>query len=288
MVTSRYILHDFLGFILLFFGGILLLTACGGRTDKQGYVVMDSTSLTDTTQIFLEQPKEDNFVASKTTDNYFSDFIYLFTQNKKFQQARIDFPLSHQKQNGAKTQIQPQKWQFTSLHAGMGIYTVFFSDEAELALEQSNALKQVKMQWFYMNQKFVKEYLFNKQEGCWKLHELREYPTQKYQDAEFIDFYWNFANDSVFQSEHLAHEIVFTTADEENGYEALTGTIEAEQWPMFCPELPKHTFTNIDYGQDLRDDDQRIVALEEYSSSFLTMLFFRHTDEGWKLFKIQE
>lgn len=248
----------------------------------------------------LEKAKKDTVLASdslteeavedvpvpKSADEYFNDFIYSFTSNRRYQYSRIVFPLPYDR-FGEKRSLDRKEWSFSRMHNENVIYTVFFDKESSLDLEKSRKVDEVTIEWFFMKKKYVQDFFFSRIDGKWKLRRMSEYGLENYPDKEFVLFYQRFATDSLFQENHLSAEIFISVPDPDDDFETMTGTIGKEQWEAFKPELPRDVFTNIRYGQSLGGKKHRVVAIEGSSNGFLTLLFFKKTDGEWKLYKLK-
>lgn len=222
----------------------------------------------------------------KSADEYFNDFIYSFTSNRRYQYSRIVFPLPYDR-FGEKRYLSRKEWKFSKMHNENVVYTVFFDKESSLDLEKSRKVDEVTIEWFYMRKNCVQDFFFSRIDGKWKLRRMSEYGLENYPDKEFILFYQRFATDSLFQENHLFAEISVSVPDPDDDFETMTGTIGKEQWEAFKPELPGDVFTNIRYGQNLSEKKHRVVAVEGSSNGFLTLLFFKKMDGEWKLYKLK-
>lgn len=267
----------------------LLVVSCqsGGRSASDGLVQSDS-GVPDT--MLQDVVSTDTMVAEvvvpKNADEYFNDFIYSFTTNRRYQFSRVVFPLPYYR-DGSKTFMQRSQWEFSRMHTESPVYTVIFDRESSLSLEKSCSVEKVVIEWFFMLTGRVQDYCFSRREGIWKLREVKEYPLAQHPDSGFVSFYQKFATDTIYQYRHLAEDIIVSMPDPDDGFETLNGSIGPDQWPMFRPELPRDVFTNIQYGQCVDSKNQRVLAIEGSSNEFLMLLFFRHTDRGWQLYKIK-
>lgn len=265
----------------------MLANCAGGKKGDVSAFVADSTQNdSDSIQQDSIDSIVENTAVPKAADEYFNDFIYSFTTSHRYQYARINFPLPRIHGNDT-TFIQKKKWRFTPLHTRESIFTVFFDSKRSLNLEKDKKVEKVSIEWFYMKQNRVETFCFGKENSQWKLQAITEKPLKSYHDAAFISFYQRFATDSAFQNEHLSSEISFTAPDPDDEFEHMSGVIDSEQWPSFCPELPQDVFTNIEYGQKLKMKNRRVVALEGSSNGFQCLLFFRKSGNNWKLYRLE-
>ena len=287
-MKSNWIANGF-SLSLWFFLMLMLFSACKrtGSSGSDGKNDLDSmgtdSALVVDTMVSVEV--EDTFVP-KSADEYFNDFIYSFTSNRKYQYSRIVFPLPCNK-FGKKTYLERKQWNFSKMHNKNAIYTVFFDKEKSLDLEKSQKVDKVFIEWFFVKKGYVQDFFFSRVDGIWKLRQISEYGLNQYADKDFVLFYQQFASDSLFQAAHLSEEINVSVPDPDDDFETMTGTIESEQWPFFRPELPKDVFTNIRYGQTLSDKKHRVVAIEGSSNGFLTLLFFKKVGNEWRLYKLK-
>lgn len=269
-------------FLAYFAGSCQRTSAPQSQGDSS--VVTDSALLMDSVDIDSAE-----FEASvpKRADEFFNDFIYSFTTNRRYQMERIVFPLPYER-NGRRSMISRSQWHYDRLHTSEEFYTVFFDRESSLELEKSQAVSQVTIEYIDMISELVKNYFFSRDNDQWMLRKVSEYNIDDYYDRDFILFFERFVSDSLFQQAHLASKIEISMEDSEDEFETMTGTIEAEQWFSFCPELPQEKFYNVNYGQPLDNKRHRVVALEGFSNGFLSLLFFRlHEDKGWILYKLK-
>lgn len=220
-------------------------------------------------------------------DVYFNDFIYSFTSNPHYQMERIAFPLVYEK-NGKQTMITRSQWRYNRLYTRDEYYTVFFDKESSLDLEKSQEVSEVTIEYLDMISEVVKNYYFSRLKGQWMLRKIWEEHIDDYYDRDFVLFFERFVSDSIYQAANLVSNIEISMADPDDEFETLSGTIEAEQWFSFRPELPQDRFYNVNYGQKVENKKHRMVALEGSSNGFLSLLFFRyHEEKGWLMYKLK-
>src|SRR5574344_343963 len=222
----------------------------------------------------------------KAADEYFNDFIYSFTTNRKYQFSRVLFPLTCT-EYGKTTYLKSSQWKFTKLHTKDAIYTVFFDKKSSLELEKDKNIAEVKIEYFKMPQRQVRRYQFKKTADRWMLVQIEDFSLRDYKDHEFIEFYQRFASDTMFQMNHVKSPLSIRVIDPDDEFEKMDGVLDAEQWPSFRPELPVNGFTNIDYGQTLKFRNRRIVALEGSSNGFLSLLYFEKENGQWFLYRFE-
>lgn len=224
---------------------------------------------------------------SARADGFFNDFIYTFMTNRRFQTERIAFPLPCYDGKDGKALLKKEDWKYSRLYLNLDFLTVFLDDKSSFRLMKSGDLNEVTLEWFDMPRDLVRDYCFKRRDGRWMMTEIRKFPVDNHRDADFINFYQHFATDSVFQMAHLAPTIHFVTEDTDEEFEEISGMLDADQWPAFRPELPANVFTNIDYGQTDKMGEHRVVLIQGISDSFLNVLYFRRSDNGWTLYRYE-
>ena len=266
---------------------LLTLSCAGGKKgDVNAFVSDSSDTVRDSMKMDSVDSVMDATPVPKAADEFFNDFIFSYTTSRRYQFARTVFPLPFI-HGGDTTYIPRNKWKFTRLHTREAVFTVFFDAKKSLDLQKDRKVSVVKIEWFFMKTRKVHDLFFSKLNGEWRLRSVTEYPLDNYHDKDFITFYQRFATDSAYQREHLNSEITFNAPDPEDDFERMEGVITGEQWPSFCPELPRDVFTNIEYGQKMKLSKRRVVALEGSSNGFQCLLFFRRAGNGWTLYRLE-
>lgn len=271
-----------LSMLMLFFA----VQSCSDKKTIAPESVQDSLSTPDSSK----EDSIDSIIEAtpipKAADEYFNDFIYSFTTSRRYQFARIEFPLPYE-HKGITTIIDESKWKFTRLHLKDSMYSVFFNNRKDLNLEKSKKITKVTIQWFFMKKSTVQSFCFSKLNGEWKLLKIADQPLAEYKDKEFICFYQRFAADSIYQMRHIDAQISIKVPDPDDEFEEMNGEINSVQWPSFRPEMPKDVFTNIDYGQKMKNSKSRVLAIEGSSNGFICLLFFHKAKGQWMLYRLE-
>lgn len=282
--------------LIFLFSALLLLGACSGGKGGNGEGA-DSLgdSLMDTIPPVPED-KEDPLVADvkvpKAADGVFYDFINAFCLSSKYQKQRIVFPLKLVA-GGHTRLIEERNWHFSRLHYNQDVYTVFFPNNSALDLEKDARIKKVTVQWFDAKKGLASYFNFDKMDGQWMLTSINEHPWDEDADADFLTFYHNFAASSEFRAQHIAETITYDGVDPDNDDEfeadpVMNRKIPASQWnDDLVPVLPADKFSNIDFGQRLTEDGERMVSVETPSSGFTCRLYFSKDGQSWQLHKIE-
>lgn len=268
---------------------LCFLSACGNKKAKIDPFeslteLMDSVKH-DTAKVNFAQEAELMPVPSKA-DETFDDFIYTFATDKKMQQQRVLFPLPFYNDD-TPSKIEKSKWKHDNLYTKQDYYTLLFDREQDMELVQDTSLISVQFEWIYMKTSMAKKYYFEKKKGAWMLEAINLYPIKDGGNGQFIDFFYKFANDSVYQSEHLKDPLTFVTTDPDDDFAIMESILELNQWPAFRPLLPTDRLTNINYGQQL-NDDSRSKILEIKGNGYSNTLYFQRTGDKWELYKFED
>ncbi len=274
---------------------VLLLAGCGGgqnRVNTPDNIDDDSLTAIARESIKLSEEEErDELIAQEplpqSADELFDDFIFNFASNKRLQMERITFPLLVN--SGAKKEyIQPEKWQMEHFFMHQGEYTLMLDREEQMELMQDTALIDVALEKIFLDESFVRQYLFSRASGRWMLTEIRNQTLPRNANAQFIAFYQHFATDSVFQRESLAEEIVFQGPDPDDDFSEMEGVITPDFWDAFSPELPQRILFNIVYAPADPQSQQKILVIRGISNGLEQMLTFRMQQGRWVLVKLVE
>lgn len=220
-------------------------------------------------------------------DELFADFIYSYTTNRSFQFRRTDFPLRKYENGKFAGTVDRIDWKFEKLYYKHSLHIIILDGEKDLNNLISLRPDTVRVEWLRFSKKKCKQYVFARENGCWRMNRINYSSIDKHPDADFLKFYERFAADSVFQSEHLNEMIDFITFDEDNHYNKIEGIIESDQWPAFHPELPAYDIFNIDYGLKLKNQNVRVVSVRGNSNGMSSMFKFVRHKGRWKLVKFE-
>ncbi|MGN0087374.1 MAG: DUF4348 domain-containing protein [Alloprevotella sp.] len=266
--------HSLLLFILL----MTIPLACRQSKPEEPAKTQPDTlaadTAADTTAVSEPEPPA-------VADGLFDDFIYNFMRNRKFQQERIKFPLEVAV-DGTVKHVRPEEWTFDRLYARKEYYTMIFADERSVGCEKDTSLSHVVVEWVYLRQKRVKEYDFLKHRGQWRLEKIVEHAFHHNANADFYDFLNRFVNDEAYQQAHIAETFHFKTYDYDN-FQEIEGTVTADQWPDYRPELPQGVITNINYGQSYENTHTRVLVLSSMSGGMSCTLTFKKIKGMWLL-----
>lgn len=228
-------------------------------------------------------------------DSYFEDFIYQFGVDEEFQRRRIAFPLPVYRGDSI-SYYQKNDWSHDSLVSHLPYYSIIFDDRAEYSMMQDSTTHFIHLDYYDAKHEYCRSYYFKKIRGLWLL-EAMHYPKHdegKSDDTRlgsFLDFWMEFASDTIFQQKHIQRTVEVETANPENEFETIKGTFDHQQWPLFRPPLDGQVLTNIDVGQQLvSTSTTRTVVLDGSSNGLFIVLRFRFDQKRntWLLSGLEE
>lgn len=282
-----------------------LLLGC--KNDKVAVVKVDVDQ--DTTTTSAEQTAtatEEDFLEGQplptSAEKLFDDFIFNFASSKRLQMERIEFPLKVN--SGYKVEeIQKDDWQMERFFMNDGAYTLIFDSEEQMERMKNTDVSEAIVERIYLDRDFIKQYLFNRQNGRWMLCEIRNQTLPKNPNASFIKFYQQFATDSAFQRASLNNEIDYTGPDPDDDFEPLNDDFEGEGeedeeseplegfitpdlWEDFAPDLPQSILYNIVYGHQEVGSTQKILVLRGVANGLEEEMTFKFDGNKWKLTKL--
>lgn len=267
---------------------VLLLAACdskkadtqddGNRADTADSVCVADTGLNLSAEI-------SDGLTNKNVDEFFGDFIFSFIQDRRLQVERVRFPLKYVKMTAGKqitSVIEKNAWKHERIFVSPEYYTVLFNNEDQMELENSTETKVVDIEKINLKKNFIKVFHFEKVNGLWMLCQESEHPKGQSPLAEFLDFYRKFASDSLMQRKAIEDPLRFVTADPENDFGTIEGTLSVDQWFAFKPVLPENEITNIRYGQSYKNPNHIVFVKRGISNGMLDVLTFTKKDGQWK------
>lgn len=277
--------------ILIGFAGLVLLSACSGKKSKidpfESFTVMVDSAGRHSVDT-LSETKEEELSPAKA-DEIFDDFIYSFAADRKLQKERVLFPLPYYNMDKA-LKIEEKYWKHDSLFLGQAYYTLLFDKEEDMEMVQDTSLVSVQFEWIDMASRTVKKYYFERLKGAWMLEAVNKHRIGKEENEDFVDFFYRFANDSVFRSSRISSPVTFVTNDPDDDFSILETTVGREQWLAFMTVLPEKRLTNINYGQKNRSGSRtKILNVRGINNGFFNSLYFRRSADGeWELYKFED
>ncbi len=263
---------------------LLSTTGCTERKAEPADTIVDSTATdsieADTLETLLEETP-----MPKAADELFDDFIFNFAANRKLQMSRIDFPVAAYEM-GTKTAIPRDKWHMERFFMRQGYNTLVGCSMHDIDRSKDTSVSHVTIEKVMVETERVRQYIFNRVQGLWKLQELRTVPMSENSFGDFYSFYHKFATDSTFRQHSLAETVEFSGPDPDDDFSRMEGSIMPEQWEMFAPELPETIHYNIIYGTNRTEGNRRVLVIRGIANGFEVQLTFHKSGNTYTLVKL--
>ena len=257
---------------------LLVLTACVGERKEAQPEATDTLTVATPDSVPSDSVQP---VTPKHLDGLFDDFAFLFMSNSKFQQRRVRFPLPVV-EDGKTHWLEKKQWRFDPLYGRRDVYTLIFDSKKAMQAQKDTSLKHVEVEWVYLTARRVKQYVFNKTQGLWRLDSINVHRFVDNENSDFYEFYRQFSSSPDFQTRHIVNPFAFRTYDSDN-FSHIDGTLDVQQWPDFRPDLPHGTITNINYGQRYGDARHRLLVICSPSGGMGCTLTFVRKGNTWML-----
>ncbi len=283
-----------LGIFAVCFASAFIL-ACNGK---------GRSSILDSDEVMEDSLLEDSIESSADTllldletldepipesvDELFDDFLFSFEQSNRMQRSRIHFPLPIVQANGETHYLQRHEWSHHYLFLHQDYCTVLWNTRQQMTMAQDTSVCEARVDQIYLHSKIIESYSFQRDSIShdWMLTEISKIPFSHTDLAPFLDFYRDFATDSIFQRRHITDPLSFATNDGDD-YDMVRGTINADQWFEFRPDLPQDILVHIAYGQTYRQRHQILMQFRGINNGLQTLLVFRRDGDQWRLTELE-
>lgn len=277
-----------LGLVVLVFGSCTRrerhpLVACSGSTPTDSVDSMLSDTLTHYEELVEE------LSSAEQRDETFSDFLFSFINNRRFQAERVRFPLSFTALDGADRRIKSGH-SFRSLFTWpvADEYCLLLNNEKQMEDFQNNMIQdKVEVQIIDLQNTTIRGFNFQRNGKKWQCFRVREYVPED-DLLDFLRFYNRFSTDSLFQSQSLASSIAFSMPVDGNESDVIEGILEPYQWEAFQPNLPVHYITNIFFGQQLQRFEQVVLLHCGIANGLFDVFTFRRHNGKWRLVSFKD
>lgn len=271
--------------------GTLALLSCGGGKGQSEQdweeELASETVLPDT--LFMETEEEllDGEDANPHLDDVFDDFLFAYIHSPKLRRERTapELQLLHSERPAETLENFDPGFEFAFLSGEF--LTSLYGSSAQMQAEDDEELEGdtlVCVQRINLNDGTIRNFRFQRQEGRWLLGAIEESTFGDDRElGSFLQFYARFCNDSTVQSQSIANplRVVLQDEEEEDGY--IDGTIDADQWRSFCPDVPSGIISNI-RREDQHYNDRRIVLRKSGLSNGMQEVFtFTRDHDSWRL-----
>lgn len=275
------------GCFLLFPIVILLMGACQGKSSPEvTETPVDSTLLIQESDI-LEVEEEEKM--PEKADGTFDDFLFNFIRSSKLQKERVRFPLPVVMEDGSRQFMNEEDWtdEFYFL-AESDYYTILWNNEQQIEEEKRDTAENVvSVEHILLVSQEVRRYDFQRKKGKWMLVRLRFVPFDEGDTGDFLKFYSQFSSDSIYREAHISKYLDVSLMDPVDDMERIEGSIEREQFPIFCPDVPSVSISNIRYGQPYNDSTRMILQKTSGANEMQEIFTFAKHGKDWKLVKYE-
>jgi len=230
-----------------------------------------------------EPPELLQLEASLSLDRAFDDFMFAFVRSPRLQRERVVYPLPFSSPDSTRS----GSLRFLDCNGEFGFlrgdyYTQLFGNASQIEETKVSEENAVSVERISLLEGQIRSFLFERRHGKWMLVGLREQEIAQSDYADFLAFYAQFSSDSIFQRRHLAPRLRFSMLDPEDEGNYVEGTITAQQWFSFCPEVPGGIISNIRYGQTY--SPRHMVLQKCGSANGLQEIFtFQRRAQRWLL-----
>jgi len=263
--------------------------SCGGERndsshEEQVQLLTDSLPADTLTQ----EEEEELSICEESTqaiDGIFNDFLFAYLHNRSLRRERTACPLllEHPGRQAEMLEQFDPEFEFGFLFGEY--FTTLYGNVQQMQAEDDNELEEdsiVSLQRINLNDGTIRNFQFLREKGRWKLTAIREATFQDDDLNDFLCFYANFCTDSLFQAQTIANPLRIVLQDPEDDEGYIDGTIDADQWQSFCPEVPSGIISNIRKGQNY--GGHRIVLRKSGLSNGLQEVFTFTKEKGnWRL-----
>ena len=275
------------GFIMLF-----LCYACkpgNGSSDGNSVAmtaVGDSSAVVQADSLVMDSAAK--AAIPKNIDETFDDFVYTYASDKRFQLYRTHFPLPYVKDT-VRVEIKRSEWIHDALYTNLEFYNMLFDSEPDMEYEKKTDVNRVYVSWLFLDTSKTRRYHFERVNGRWMLEDIEETSLKNDPNEDFLQFFYKFCNDSIFQREHVESPLKFVTTDPDDDFNVMEAFIEVDQWFAFRPNLPRDKMTNINYGQPYSPSSkEKIVTFRGIGSGYSNTLFFSRKHDEWYLSSFED
>lgn len=223
-------------------------------------------------------------------DGNFNDFLFAFLHNKQMQTERVEWPLMVTDADGGILATIRNRSEFRQLltSCDTGYFVMFLDDASQLEDDPGSVSMQAHVHMVNLSDMQVNRCNYQRKDGQWMLEGIQKQSFEEHPLRSFLSFYGQFAADSTYQIAHVAQPLNISLPDDDDDMEIIEGTIDADQFPLFSPELPSGTMMVVDYGQ-LRENPTRVVMVKcGIASGMMDVLTFDFVDNEWVLTKMEE
>jgi hypothetical protein len=221
---------------------------------------------------------------SDRLDTSFDDFMFAFTHSDRLQSKRIIWPLAYTDSEGNTRNVSSLNVNSEFRFLEGDFFTVMYGDRKQVEkqkLETDDSL--VIVERIDLMEEKLRNYEFKLLSGKWKLTSMRDIEFHESDIYDFLTFYARFCSDSLYQQDHVDQPLRVMVLDPEMDDAYIEGTINAEQWRSFCPDVPQGVISNIRYGVQKYRPKQMILQKSGSSNGLQELFIFHKENNEWYL-----
>ena len=221
---------------------------------------------------------------SDRLDTSFDDFMFAFTHSDRLQSKRIIWPLAYTDAEGNTRSVSSLNVASEFRFLKGDFFTVMYGDRKQVEkqkLETDDSL--VIVERIDLMEEKLRNYEFKLLSGKWKLTSMRDIEFHESDIYDFLTFYARFCSDTLYQQEHVDQPLRVMVLDPEMDDAYIEGTINAEQWRSFCPDVPQGVISNIRYGVQKYRPSQMIMQKSGSSNGLQELFIFNKENNEWFL-----
>ncbi len=236
--------------------------------------------------LFYEEADD---VLNVAVDENFNDFIYAFLHSKTFQMERVAFPVPVVDGTDNTERVIRSGRDFNREFAPTAndYYVLLLSNISQMEADPASQVNNAELHIVDLDNAHARRFAFSNNGGEWKMTSENVEPFAEYSAGSFFNFYRQFVSDMEFQTQHIAQPLKVSIPDEEDG-ETVEGTIDADQFAVFSPEMPEGRIIMLDYGI-MKPNAERVVFVKcGMSNGLMDILTFEQEGGSWKLVEMEE
>lgn len=272
--------------ILPLFVVVTLFSCNNGRYSESSEDVdsisVDTSVVPDTLSEVDEEIEEAD--ESDKLDTSFDDFMFAFTHSDRLQSKRIVWPLTFTDVDGDTRKINSFNCASEFHFLKEDFYTVLYGDRKQVENQKSDMEDSlVIVERIDLIEENLRSFEFQLIAGKWKLTSVRDIVFHESDIYDFLTFYARFSSDTLYQQAHIEQPLKVMVLDPEEDDSYIEGTINAEQWRSFCPDVPQGVISNIRYGVQKYRPKRMILQKSGSSNGLQELFYFTKEDNEWYL-----
>lgn len=256
-----------------------------GEDEEQEVSFQEDSEETVEAEEKLGLDQEDN----PRIDGVFNDFLFAYLHSRTLRHERTANPLRLEHAEPPAEILEQFDPEFEFSFLSGEYFTTLYGNAMQMQAEDEEEFEEdsiVSLQRINLNDGTIRNFMFLREGGRWQLDAIREATFDDDDLCDFLGFYSHFSTDSIFQMQSIANPLRIVLQDPEDDEGSIDGTIDADQWQTFCPEVPSGIISNIRKGQHY--GQSRIVLRKSGLSNGLQEVFTFSKERGnWRLVRYE-